>query len=347
MSNQEHVIGFEALYASMNKCKQNVMWKDSAAHFVLNGAEEVLKLEQALKADSYTPRAPKTFTIKYPKEREILSISFKDRVYQRSLNDNVLYPVMTKSFIYDNGACQKGKGSDFSRGRLHCFMQRHFRKHGINGWVLQLDIRKYYPSMRHDKTKEMFRQKLSPEDYRRTQKILDCQYSGDVGFNPGSQMIQIAGISMLNGLDHMIKEKLRIKHYLRYMDDFILIHHDKAYLEYCESEILGYLAQLGFSVHNEKDTLYPLSKGIPYLGFRFHLTQTGKVVKSISRKNVKHAKQNMIRLANRHKEGIIDENKLWECYQSWRAHLCKGTSNWLVREMDKLFICLTEGDQHG
>ena len=68
-------------------------------------------------------------------------------------------------------------------------------------------------------------------------EVLDGQYEGDTGYNPGSQMIQIAGIAFLDEVDHYIKERLRIKHYIRYMDDFILIHKDKEYLRQCQEAI--------------------------------------------------------------------------------------------------------------
>lgn len=97
---KEQVIGFEALYKSMHRCKKNVLWKDSAASFYLNGIEQALKLEKQLKEGTYKPRPPKKFEITHPKRREAVSIAFRDRVYQRSLNDNVIYPIMTQSFIH-------------------------------------------------------------------------------------------------------------------------------------------------------------------------------------------------------------------------------------------------------
>ena len=106
----------------MQKCKRGVIWKDSVANFVLNGIPEVAKLSNELENGTYRERSHKYFTILYPKEREIMSIAFRDRVYQRSLNDVAIYPTMSKSFIYDNAACQKGKGSDFARKRMKCHM---------------------------------------------------------------------------------------------------------------------------------------------------------------------------------------------------------------------------------
>lgn len=109
------VISFDALYESMLKCKCGVIWKQSVSSFVLNAIPNILRLERELNNGTYVPRPPREFLITYPKKREAVSIAFRDRVYQRSLNDNQIYPQMVKSLIYDNCACQKGKGTDFAR----------------------------------------------------------------------------------------------------------------------------------------------------------------------------------------------------------------------------------------
>ena len=83
----EDIIGYEALYNSMMKCKKGVMWKDSTAFFVHNWMREIRKLERQLHDGTYQERSPKFFKVMEPKEREIMSIAFRDRVYQRSLND--------------------------------------------------------------------------------------------------------------------------------------------------------------------------------------------------------------------------------------------------------------------
>ena len=143
--DEEIIIGCDALYTSMYNCQKGVIWKDSVAHFVLNAPEEILKLERELKDGTYRPRKPKMFMVTSPKPREISSIPFRDRVYQRSLNDNVLYPTMTKSFIYDNWACQKGKGTKFCIDVFLAQLREFTRIHGNNAHVLQCDIKGYFP----------------------------------------------------------------------------------------------------------------------------------------------------------------------------------------------------------
>lgn len=254
----EHVIGCDALYRSMCKCRKGVSWKDSVASYVLNALERTYQLNTELCTGTYIPRKPVHFKVTSPKPRDIASVCFRDRVYQRSLNDNEIYPIMTKSFIYDNFACQKGKGTDAARNRLKIFLHRHYRKHGTEGYVAQFDISGYYPNMSHEVTEELFASKLSEQSAHLAIKILHDQYEGDRGYNPGSQLVQIAGISFLDKLDHYIKEHLRAKLYLRYMDDFIIIHEDRAYLEKCKEEIGAELSRVGFRLNPKKTRIFPL-----------------------------------------------------------------------------------------
>lgn len=336
--NMEEIIGFEALYKSAMKCKKGVIWKDSVAHYILNIIEETIKLEEQLKTGEYRPRPLKPFTVDSSgKKRTVMGVAFRDRVYQRSLNDNAIYPAMVKGFIYDNGACQKNKGTNLSRDRLNCFLQRYYRKHGTKGYVLQCDIKGYYPNMRHDVVEMTFKKRLDPEVFRRACEIMKQQYSGEVGYLPGSQMIQIAGISVLDSLDHYIKERLRIKCYIRYMDDFILIHEDKEYLEKCRVEIAKQLEPMGFELHPKKTRIYPLAEGIKFLGFLFKLTDSGKVVRTVLPKNVKNYRRKLFRLVRLAKKGKLSKEKVDECYRSWRAHAEKGNSHNLLKRMDAYY----------
>lgn len=338
--DEEATIGYDALYDSMERCMRGVSWKASVAHFVLNAPEEVLKLETQLRDGSYKPRPPKHFTVTSPKPREISSIAFRDRVYQRSLNDNALYPAMTKSFVYDNWACQKGKGTDGARNRLAEFLRQYYRKHGANGYIAQFDIRGYYPNMDHAYIEGMFRAKLSPAMYQRVLDVLHSQYPDSKGYNPGSQMIQIAGISGLDELDHYIKEQLHIRWYIRYMDDFILICDSLERLEECKEKIETWLTDRKFELNPEKTRIYPISGGITFLGFRFLLTDTGKVLRFVRPENVKAKRKNLRRLVTKSRKGLLPKKSVDESYRSWRDHAAKGNSYKLLRRMDKYYIDL-------
>lgn len=325
------------MYESMAKCRSGVIWKDSVARYCLHGIEETLKLERQLKDGTYKAARPVAFKIMHPKERDIVSIVFRDRVYQRSHNDNVLYPVMVKSFIRDNCACQKGKGTDDARARFKMHLQKQYRRSGMDFYILQCDIKGYYPNMRHDVVLDMFRKKLDPWSYEACEAVLTEQYGGETGYNPGSQMVQIAGISVLDPLDHFIKERLRIKHYLRYMDDFILMHESAEYLEYCRGQIVLKLAEIGFDLHEKKTRIYPAAEGVKLLGFNFRISPTGKVTMLIIPKNVKVERKKLRRLVALARSGKITKAKADECYSGWRNHASKGDSEMLLRRMDRYY----------
>jgi len=340
MKNQDDIIGFDALWESMEKCRKGVIWKDSVASFVLNAPERIARLEEELKDGTYQMRPPYHFTITYPKKREIASVAFRDRVYQRSINDNELYPVMTRSFIIDNWACQKGKGTEGARDRLKKFMRKFYCEHKRNGYYAQFDVEHYYQTMSHEYVENMFREKLDEESFKMVQGVLRGQFSGDMGYNPGSQMIQIAGISTLNPLDHFIKEQLHIKFYIRYMDDFILIHEDKEYLEYCKTRIAEELAKIGFRLHIKKTRIFPMTDKVRFLGFDFRLTETGKIVVTKNPQNVKAERKKLRRLVAKSKRGEIPRESVDESYRCWREHVSYGNSYKLITRMDKFYADL-------
>lgn len=339
---EEDIIGFDALWESLMKCKRGVTWKDSVAAFLLDGVQNIAKLAEDLELGKYEERPPKFFTITYPKEREIMSINIRDRVYQRSLNDVAIYPVMSKSFIYDNAACQKGKGADFGRDRLKCHMQKYYRKFGADGYILKMDIEKYYASMSHDVAKEVFKEKLEPFVYERAARILDV-FPGETGFNPGSQIIQIAGISVPNKIDHYIKEQLRVKHYMRYMDDMVVLSNSKEELEMIRDEVGKKFAELGFRLHPGKTKITTMKNGVYWLGYYYRLTDTGKVVMTLDPERIKSARRKYRRMAKKVAAGKLSRGKVDESYRCWRNHASKGDGWKMLKNMDAYYASLWEG----
>jgi len=338
----ESVIGYDALWDSMMKCRCGVMWKGSAASFVLNGAESVSKLCDELHDGTYRPRPVSHFTVTSPKRREIVGISFRDRVYQRSLNDNAVYPVMSRSWIYDNYACQTGKGTDFARARLKCFYERFYREHGSDGWVLSADVKGYYPNMRHAAAEEMFERALPQWAFGMVFGVLRSQYPGDVGYNPGSQIVQIAGVSMLSGVDHHCKERLGCRHYGRYMDDFRVVHHDRAFLEDVRDELAVEVGKLGYELHPTKTRISRLSDRNRFLGFDFRLARSGKVVMTLAPESVKRMRRRTSGLWKLESMGARPPGTCDIAYESWRAHASKGDSRLLLERCDGWFADMKE-----
>ena len=331
---KEYITDFDQLHESMKKCQKNVTWKPSVKSFVLNSEENLHRMEKQLKQGTWKNGEPKPIQIMYPKRRDGLSIPFRDRIYQRSINDNSLYPQMSRTFIYANCACQKGKGTDFARKLIKKYLWNYYCKYGNNGGVLQIDIHGYYPNMRHDEVEKCFEKVVDADTFEMTTDILNSQYKGKIGYNPGSQMVQIAGISLLNELDHFIKEKLHVKYYIRYMDDIIIIWHDTEELQRWLEIIKEKLEKIGFALNEKKSHIKPLSKKFLFLGFYYKLTKTGKVIMTLNTDNVKHERKKLKRMVNKEKRGEIKAKKIDECYKSWKENAEKGNSYKLIKRTD-------------
>jgi hypothetical protein len=345
MATPDEVKDFESLYESAWKCRSGVGWKPSTKSFTLNGIENCLEMEEELKTGTWKHGKPKPIAILYPKRRDGLSIPFRDRVYQRSLNDNSLYPCTTNSFIYDNAACQKGKGTDFARARIKKFLWRHFAKHGLKGWIVQIDIHGYYSSMPHQLIQDEFGKSVSDDILGMSMSVLEHQYSGDIGCNPGSQMVQIAGISVLNPVDHYIKEKLHVKNYIRYMDDFWMLLDDYGEAEHALSETIEKIKAIGFDINPKKTQITPLSEGFLFLGFHYQLTETGKVIMTLNSQSIRHERRKLRKMVGLVKKGKMSKAKVYECYGSWRDFAGKGNTSRLLVRMDAYLKSLWEGDE--
>ena len=145
---------------------------------------------------------------------------------------------------------------------------------------LKCDISKYFYNIKHDALKSLIRKYISDPDCLWLLDMIIDSTEGNVGIPIGNQSSQLFALLYLSSLDHMIKEKLGIKFYGRYMDDFYLIHEDKEYLRYCWKEIERHVNELGLSL-NAKTNIYPLKNGIDFLGFHSYLTESGAVIRKV------------------------------------------------------------------
>lgn len=201
------------------------------------------RLAYILNTDTYVPSKFETFFVYEPKKRLVQAPAFVDKVVQHAIVDNTLYEAITRSFIPANCASQVDKGMHYGLDLLKEFMSDYWRKNRTSeGWVLKCDVRHFFASIDHDLLKEKLRKVVVDDRMYR----LMCVYidaSAD-GLPLGYQTSQLLALLFLDGFDHFVKERLRIKYYVRYMDDFLLIHPDKKYLQYCQKEIETYLGKL-------------------------------------------------------------------------------------------------------
>ena len=333
----EEVFSFENLYKGYLRSRKGVMWKASTQVYKANALPNIRKTQLALLSGTWKSKGFVCFDLyDRGKLRHIRAVHISERVVQHALCDNVLGPRVLPSFIKDNYASQEGKGTHFGLDRLEEFMRRFYRKKGVDGWVLKGDIRKYFYSIRHDVLKELVRKYVDdPECLWLLDMIIDST-EGNVGIPIGNQSSQLFALLYLSPLDHFIKEKLGVKFYGRYMDDFYLIHEDKEYLRYCWKEIERRVNEIGLSL-NEKTAIYPLKNGIDFLGFHTYLTETGAVIRKVRRKSKSNARRKVKKLCGLMEAGKIGPDTVKQSYQSWRGHAAKGNCYHLIRKMDQHF----------
>jgi len=333
----EDVIGFDALWESMMRSREGVMWKGSVASFCLNGAENISRLSAELHDGTYRPGRNSCFRITSPKPRNVVAQCFRDRVYHRSIVDNLVYPLMSPSWIYDNAACQKGKGTDFARERFRKHLRDQVLADGTGGWILSVDVRGYYDNIPHDKAERVF-DRLPDWGRRMTVDALRAHYPGEKGYNPGSDIVQMVGVGYLSALDHYIKEGLRIRGYSRYMDDLRIVHGDRECLELCRDEIARRLGDLGLQPHPAKTHIRPAAQENTYLGFDFRTLRSGKVVMTLTSSNVKAMRRRVGRLAMLEERGHRPAGTTDVAYSGWRAHAAKGDSKRVLEKCDEWYM---------
>lgn len=320
-SVKETVLDFNNLHRAVKKSLNSVRWKSSSIKYEDTELGNILKLIEDVNNGTYKISPYVEFRIFEPKERHIISTRLRDRVLQRSLCDNYLYKEITRHFIYDNYACQLGKGTDFARKRVKVHLLRFYRKYGRNGYALKCDIKNYFGSVPHYVAKEAIR-KIVDDDwaYERVAEIIDS-YEGDYGIGLGSQVSQLIMLSVLNDLDHIIKERYRCKFYGRYMDDFIILSDSKEHLREVKKFVSDYLNSKGMALNMKKTQLFKITQPISFLGFDYFLTKTGKVVMKMNRKTVTREKRRV-----KKQVGLLREK---EGFLAFRNHCSKGNCHHL------------------
>ncbi|MCP1111556.1 reverse transcriptase, partial [Lachnospiraceae bacterium PAL227] len=134
------------------------------------------------------------------------------------------------------------------------------------------------------------------------------------------------------------KEKLKIRYYSRYMDDFLLLHEDKEYLQYCLMEIQNHVEQSLKLRLNQKTEIIPARQGVSYLGFRYLLTANGKVIRRQLAPAKKRMKQKLKKLKWEYHEGTIELENIKQSLAGFTGHLKHGHTYQLRKAIFKDFV---------
>lgn len=326
MDGYEALCDFQKLYAAHRAARRGKRKKADVIDFEMNLAQNLCALQDELAGRAYRQRAYRHFTVYEPKERTIFAPPYSDRVVQHCLCDNVLMPALEPRLIYDNAACRKGRGTHFALDRLSGFMRAFYRAHGTQGYFLKCDIRKYFDNIDHEVLKrKMGRVFQESEIFALLCRIIDSFESRPgAGLPLGNQTSQWFALYYLDGVDRLVKERLQIKYYTRYMDDFILLHPDRDYLRKCLMAIREACRDELKIELNEKTQIFPIKHGVEYLGWHFYLTDSGKVIRKLRNAKKKSLKRRMRKQAKDYHDGKIGFDAVKRSAISTHGHLAHG-----------------------
>lgn len=340
--DKDIICSFENLYRAYRKAKSGKGFNGSCAKFQTMSLEGLHLLKEQLENQTYTMNPYNEFKVYEPKERGIKSCSFKDKVVQHCLCDEILHPRLSKQFIVTNYAGQVGKGTRFGMECLKEQMLQFYEENGLDGWFLKCDIRKFFYEIDHEILKDVVDYHFT-DYYTKWLNHLFIDSTDGLGLPLGNQVAQVYALLMLDGLDHFIVGELGIRFYGRYMDDFYLICHDKQYLEWCLQCIRSFASSLGLSL-NGKTQIIPFKCGIGFTGFHHYITSDGKYIRKIKGENKRRMRKKIRTWAKLVRGGRMTEKKFYEKYNAWKNHALHGNCIKLCHSMDLYVKRLLESE---
>ncbi|MBI5699768.1 RNA-dependent DNA polymerase [Candidatus Saganbacteria bacterium] len=326
------ICSFDNLLKAARKAQRGKRLKTSTSEFNLRLETELLKLQKELQDRTYRIGRYKQFYIYDPKKRLISALPYRDRVAQHALC-NVIEPIFDQSFIHDTYACRKDKGSHSAVNRFTTYCR-------MNKYALKCDIKSYFASIDHDVLFEMLKKKTKdPNALWLIKLIIDSTLSP--GIPIGNLASQIFANLYLDGLDHYLKETVKCKYYLRYMDDLIVFDNDKGRLNEIKGAMGEYLRSLKLELHPNKSQTYLTAKGIVFLGYKVYPTH-----RLVVKQNVKRLRKRIKRYFELLRLKLITPQKIICSVQSWLGYAIHADSFNLRRKILSEFnfkACLPAG----
>lgn len=257
----EQVANISALHKGYLNARRLKRKKKPVQCFEKNLGAELVSLEKELLDGTYTPQPYRVFWVDDPKPRLIYAPAFRDVVVQHALYD-LVYPIFDRTFIHDSYGCRRGKGTHSAGLQL----QKYMRAVDSDSYTLQLDIRKFFYRIDRDRLFEELKKKIKDSRLLALMKSFTA-YPDKTGIPIGNLMSQLYSNICLNPLDHFVKRVLKIKHYIRFVDDLILLGLTKFQAVACKEAIQQFLAQ-ALNLELSRWKISPLRKGVNFVGWR-------------------------------------------------------------------------------
>ena len=330
----------EAFYAS-SKISH---WKDSTQRYNANLLLNNIQLREDVLNGEYRVLPTQDFILhERGKVRQIKAPSQQDRIVQKVLCSKILIPQLTKPLIYDNYASLKDRGTSFARKRIDVLLQRFIRQYGSDGYILQIDIRKYFDSIDHEILKKMVHKKIheSQDVMDLIDYVIDSSSDGEVGLNLGAEAPQILAIYYLSEVDNFIKSVKGMKFYGRYMDDMFIFSNSKDELKNLLSEIKLQLSKIKLEVNDSKTNILRLSHGFTFMQIKYSI-DGDKIIKRPTRTKITRERRRLKKFKHLYIRGDIKEIDIRNCYKSWRFGILKDCNACYktVKKMDSIYNSL-------
>lgn len=359
----ENIISYRSLYNANRQSMKSVSWKASVQRYQMNLLRNIHDTHRDLAAGKNITKGFVEFnTLERGKVRHIRSVHYSERVVQRSTSDNSLVPMLSRSLIYDNGACIKGKGVDRALDRMDIHLRKFYRdNHCRNeGYAVLFDFKGYFDCIRHDiclktyddafddkRILELLKTFVYPfgfpfvnGNWRKEKRLLPPgEYTGK-SLGLGSQISQITAVSYPNALDHYIKQVLRVKYYGRYMDDGYMLFKRKEDARDALEKIYRFCEKYGITINRKKTQIVKLSKCFVYLKVKHRLTETGKAMRGLSRASVTRQRRKLKKFHKMYLEGALSLQDIGQAYGSWKGHALRRNARETVRNMNRLYFSL-------
>jgi RNA-directed DNA polymerase len=237
--------------------------RDSVANFHSRLETNVLKMREELDQGVYHWGEYRAFWVVAPKLRKIESAPFRDRVVHQAMAE-VLEPLFDPAFFHHSYACRSGRGTHRAMNAVHKWISAR-----PESFYLQMDVAKYFPSINRSVLYEIVEKRIGDPRFLFLVRSLLNSSPGENGIPIGNLTSQLFANLYLDQLDQFIKRTLRVKYYVRYMDDIVLIHENYSQLKSWRREIDQFAAEkLRLRFHPHKTALAPARTGISFVGYR-------------------------------------------------------------------------------
>ncbi|MBI1968842.1 group II intron reverse transcriptase domain-containing protein, partial [Candidatus Woesearchaeota archaeon] len=235
----EELCSLENLTFAFKRARRGKTLKPYVVEFEEKLKENLMQLRTELLLQTYHPQPLKTFILRDPKTRKISKSAFRDRVVHHAIG-NLIEPFFNKRFIHDSFANRLGKGTLNAVKRFDDFKRKVSKNNTIRCFVLKADVKSYFDTVNHQILLQILGKKI--KDQRMMwliKKILDNHQGENAnrGMPLGNLTSQFFANVYLNELDQYVKHKLRAKYYIRYVDDFAILHQSREMLEEYKEKI--------------------------------------------------------------------------------------------------------------